>query len=245
MFRECDLKFRIHYYDKLEESDVNKDAFQFGSYIHKIFEEGVSETSLDKLFKLAEDNLSKYQVADEYKNNTQKCLKNFLKLNATLTKTLATEKKFEIELPDNITFNGIIDRVVEGSSGEILVIDYKTSKREKLKKDLVYDEQLIGYAYAASKLYNKPLTSVSVALYYPITGNICGPVKYSNFQVANFLKKLKEDCWSIRKKKKEDFRPNPNKFCDWCGVKKYCPALTPNFQQNINEALKIRDKASD
>lgn len=240
-YNECPHKFKLKYYDRVDEGDTNKDAFQFGSYIHKIFEEGYKESSLEDLTSIATKLRSQYQFSESLEDDIEKCLKNFLKLNSSLARTVSTEQYFTLDLGDNIVFNGIIDRIIESKSGDLLVIDYKTNKREKLKKDLLYDDQLLGYTFAVSKLYNKQFNNISVALYYPKTGNLCGPVKYSNMHVALYLKKLKEACWKIRKKKKDEFRPTQNKFCDWCAYKNYCPVFTPNAFQNLNEHLKTRN----
>ena len=59
---------------------------------------------------------------------------------------------------DDITLNGVIDRVIKGKDGGYLVIDYKTSKREKSKVELYQDSQLKGYVYAISKLYDVPIS---------------------------------------------------------------------------------------
>jgi len=42
-----------------------------------------------------------------------------------------------------------------------------------------------------------------------------------------YMKKLTQQIWEIRKKKKNDFFPQVNQFCDWCGFKDMCPKQNP------------------
>lgn len=240
-FRECGYKYRLKYHDRPKINEVNESAFQFGSYIHEIYEKGYEAKSLDELIILSENLRQKYTFDENYNRKVKVCLENFLKLNSTISKTLDAEKRFNLEIGEDMALNGIIDRVVQSPLGNLLILDYKTSKTEKKKTDLYYDEQLLGYAYAAHKLYEKPLSSIQVALYYPLSNNIVGPVKYSSAQVALFLQALKKDCWKIRKLRKDEFRPNVNQYCSWCSYKPMCPAHVDNLTANklLQEAISL------
>jgi RecB family exonuclease len=50
VYDECKLKYKFKYIDYLPEKDTNTDALQFGSYIHKIFEDGVKAPVLSRSY---------------------------------------------------------------------------------------------------------------------------------------------------------------------------------------------------
>jgi len=240
-FTECNLKYKFKYVDKYEEMSKNQDALDFGSYIHKIFELGYEKTSLEDLFTIAEECKKDYKITEEKDKQTETCLRNFLRFNASLTETVGTELVYEIKQDEknDISLNGIIDRVVKSSQGEYLVIDYKTGKRELKKHELYQNHQMQGYAFAVSNLFKIPLEKITVAHFYPVTGNLVS-VKYSWSQISAYIRKKVDTVWKIRKKKKNEFPPSKNKFCWWCGYSKLCPEFSTPGQ--ITESLKTVKK---
>jgi CRISPR/Cas system-associated exonuclease Cas4 (RecB family) len=112
--------------------------------------------------------------------------------------------------------------VIKGSEGGLLVIDYKTSKREKSKIELFEDTQMKGYVYAVHKKFGVPLADITAAHYYPVTDNFVS-VKYSQPQINSYKGKIMEEVWRIRKAKKLELCPSKNDFCNWCAYKELCP----------------------
>jgi DNA helicase-2/ATP-dependent DNA helicase PcrA len=241
-FTQCNLKYKFKYVDKYEEMSKNKDALDFGSYIHKIFELGVEKTSLEDLFTIAEECKKDYKITEEKDKKTETCLRNFLRFNASLTETVGTELVYEIKQDEknDISLNGIIDRIVKSPQGEYLVIDYKTGKRELKKHELYQNHQMQGYAFAVSKVFKVPLEKVTVAHYYPVTGNLVS-LKYSWAQISSYLRNKVETVWKIRKKKKDEFQPSKNEYCWWCGYSQLCPEFSS--PQKITESLKYVKKS--
>ena len=244
-FKQCQLKYRYRYVDRLPEpEETNTEALHFGSYIHKILEDGVDAKTQEELLVIAEEVKGSYKVSKKYEGKDLKCIQNFLAFNPQLEETVATELVFEVPVKDDITLNGIIDRVVKGTDGGYLIIDYKTSKREKSKVELYQDTQLKGYVYAISKLYNVPYSQIVAAHYYPLTNNFVF-VQYSNPQINAHLRKIIDEVWKIRKKKKDDMLPSRNDFCNWCAYKTACPEFNNPMQcAKTIEELKAKKKAS-
>ena len=238
--KQCPLKFYLRYYEYIPEENVNQTALNFGSYIHKILEDGVEETSLENLEKLADKHRATYKIKKSDKARTTKCLKNFIKFNSKLEETVGVEYNFSLPLSEGMDYIGIIDRIILGKDGGYLVIDYKTSKREKSKFDLFNDPQLQGYAFAISELFDVPVRKITCAHYYPVTGNFVS-VSYNSSQMTNFKKIKINEFWRVRKMRKEDFSPQSNEFCNWCGYQKYCPKKTDSSlaRCNLNEAKKL------
>mgnify|MGYP003637215954 FL=1 len=223
-FKECQLKYRYRYVDRLKEQRTNTDALHFGSFIHKILEDGFQANDLAALTVIAENVRKDYSFSESYNPKIKKCLENFLKFNATLAETVATEMVYEVVYDEekNIKLNGIIDRIIKGKEGGYLVIDYKTSKRELTELDLYQDRQMQGYAYAVHKKLGVPLDQIVVAHYYPVTNHFV-TCKYSPNQIKHYLSEKIDQIWKIRKMKKVDFKAMQNQFCNWCGYKTLCP----------------------
>jgi len=243
-FKQCQLKYRYRYVERLPEpGDTNTEALHFGSYIHKVLEDGVNAKTQEELVQIAEEVKGSYKVSKKYTGKDLRCIENFLKFNPQLEETVATELVFEVPVKDDITLNGIIDRVVKGKDGGYLIIDYKTSKREKSKVELYQDTQLKGYAYAISKLYEVPISNIVAAHYYPLTNNFVF-VQYSNPQINAHLRKIVDEVWKIRKRKKDEMKPSRNDFCNWCAYKSACPEFNNPMQcaKKIEE-LKAKKKS--
>lgn len=239
-YRECGWKYLMRYDEKLD-GDKTQDHLQFGSYIHKIFEVGVSATTFDELDKIGASLRENYEFSEEYARKTKTCIRNFLRLNSSLQHTISTEFQFEVDLGNDLIFNGVIDRIMKSPDNKFLVIDYKTGKTEKNKTDLFNDLQMQGYAFAIHKLYNVPYSDITVAHYYPLTDKLVS-IRYLPWQIANFEKSLMRDCWDIRKAKKTELKPRQNKFCNWCDYQKVCPIFTSIevVKQRIEEARMLK-----
>ena len=227
-FSECALKYRFNYIDRFKESERDTSPLHFGSYIHQIFEDGYQAKTYEELDVIAKRLKESYSFSDTYLPKIKICLENFLKFNATLGESIATEMVYEIvhDEKNEIKLNGIIDRVIKGTDGGILIIDYKTSKRESTQLDLYQDHQLMGYCYALHKKMNVPIEDIVVSHYYPLTSHFV-TCKYSPNQINHYLKKKVDQIWKIRKMKKADFQPMENQFCKWCGFFDMCKLHNP------------------
>ena len=248
VFNECKLKYRYRYVERIKEESLNQDSLNFGSYIHKIFEDGILADSIEVLRDLAEKHKEEYSIKNKNKDKTELCLKNFIKLNKKLNNGGEAELRYEVPISEEISVNGIIDRIIKGDKGGYLIIDYKTGKREKTRVALYNDQQLQGYCFAVHKLYNIPIEEITVAHYYPVTDNLVS-LKYSAAQISNYVKNKINEVWSIRKCKKLDLVPSENQFCNWCGFKQLCPIFAdPSIiPGRLDEAKKKskKDKAKN
>lgn len=221
------MKYKYKYVNRIKEDESNKDALSFGSYIHKVLELGYKETTLDGLQMIADSERKNYNFSEGYKKSVTGCLKNFLKFNSALGETVCTEYVYEIMEEGDIKLNGIIDRVIRGKNGGILILDYKTSKTEMSEMELFKDSQLQGYVYACSKKFNIPINQIIAGHYYPLTNNQVF-VRYTIGQINSYKKNKIDEVWKIRKMKIDDCTANKNKFCNWCGYKSVCPLFESN-----------------
>lgn len=239
--QECLLKFKRKYVEYLEEvfNEKQKDAdhLQWGSYVHRIFELGENAESVDDLRIIAKEERPKYHFDDKRLKTLDKQLTLFLHFNNKIKKnSVGSEINFEIFEEDiNVTTNGKIDRVVKGSDGRYLVIDYKTGKQKK-RAELIKDIQLTLYVFAICELYKTTPEKVRVAHYYTQTGELVDLV-LPKMLYENTRKKYKAKIWKVRKLKKTELKPTLNEYCNWCGYKDICPLHVPQMlcEQRIEQ----------
>ena len=244
-FNECPFKYHCKYVRKLPgvfNDQQNTDALQFGSYINRIFELGYECKTVEELFAIAKEIKPKYEFATSGpkgygKKKIENCINNFFTFNAALSETLAVEGNFKVEA-ETFTLNGIIDRIIIGEEGGFLVIDYKTSKSMKSPAELYSDPQMLMYTFAIHHMYDIPYTKITMAHWYPVQNKLV-TVRIPERVVEQYVhRKLKNEVWTIRKLKTDEFKPKVNKFCNWCDMIGICPAY--HTQTEINEEFKCK-----
>lgn len=237
-YKQCPGKYKLRYIDRVDEDPkANKGALEFGSFIHEVFEYGLSATTVAQLYEIGDKIKSKYRITKQYENLIETCYKNFLRLNASLTKTISAEQKLVTKEAGDYEIISIIDRLVEGKDGGILILDYKTGRTEKTKFDLFKDRQLKKYVYSVHKEFNIPIEKISAGHFYPRTNNLV-VIKYTKSSILAESKQTANTVWEIRKKKKTDFPFKKNQFCNWCSYRIYCDLFNDSFtvNQRLTEA---------
>lgn len=151
LFQSCQYKYYLKYilgnYSK-----QNQIHLEIGTFVHKALEDFMQSKDL----KLTIDKLkAKAKEFMEYKPKF-KILKERLE-NGDLYNgytVIATEKDFEITINNEI-FKGSIDLVLKDENDNIVIVDYKTSKKIFEKKKLDNSLQVMIYSYAVKQLYDK------------------------------------------------------------------------------------------
>ncbi len=244
-FRQCPWRGYLRYFLYIPEGITPSErALKFGSYVHKILEDGYKDNTFPKYLQLIKEHRDEFKVKDSEIPKAITCIKNFMKFNDKLLsneggETVGVELNLTEELEPGMDYNGIIDRVEKGSDGGYLVIDYKTG-REKTKVKLFSDPQLQGYAYLIHKKFNVPINRIVCAHYYPVSGKFID-LRYSSAQIEQWRRAKISEIWKIRKMKAEDFTCRENEFCNWCGYKEtLCPKHTdPTKAKLLLEEAKI------
>ncbi len=123
-----------------------------------------------------------------------------------------------------ITIRGILDRIDELPSGDLVITDYKTGKAPPERYALNSFFALKIYALLIRHTTGR--TPVEVRLLY-----LNGPTLYRlpvNDRHLDGMEKQLRALWSTIDKAIEDdhFPPRPGRLCDWCSFQDQCPAFT-------------------
>lgn len=246
---ECLLKYYRRYVERLPGFEkANEDQLNFGTFVHKVFELGYQLKSSHDLLKLAEAEKQNHKIKKQFFEKLKSCVENFVVWNSAMGETVDTEWEFEVPLDEknDIKLIGIVDRIIKGSKGGYLIVDYKTSKREKKKSELQMDKQLMGYAYAVHMKFGVPFKDIYCSHFYPVTGHFV-MVQFSKILIANWKRKEIDKVWRIRKKTKNDFPAMENMFCNYCEFKPCCPKFNSDevVKAKLEEQVNLKRKLDE
>jgi RecB family exonuclease len=224
-FDQCKFKYLAKYVDHIDPTtEVNDGKMVFGNFIHRIFELGYKATTFKELHDIADSIRSTYKFDRSLEPKIEVCFKNFLAFSAGLPKDNQPlpEWFYQIQLTEDIIYQGVIDRLILGKDNGLLIIDWKTGAHEKSKGDLLDDPQLLGYALAAHLKFKVPFSKITCAHYYPVTDHFIN-IRYNKAQVLTFVREKKDKVWTIRKLRKSELMPCKNEYCNQCEYKALCP----------------------
>jgi hypothetical protein len=272
MWTGCQQQFKLSYIDKLGESSANIHTI-FGSAMHETIQHFLSVmygVSKKQALLLDTEGMLKEKLVEHFTAEKAKMTegtpcskeeleeffidgKEILHYFKTKLDKLYTKSGFElvsIELPLNaevrpgINFVGFIDIVLkEVSSGNIIIIDLKTSTRgwnQYQKSDKVKTSQMLLYKKFYSEKYDVPLDKIDVE-YQILKRKVSENTEYPIPRISKFIppngKPSVNNAWKGFMEfvdavydeegnvKPVDFPTNKGKSCDWCEFKtrKICP----------------------
>jgi DNA helicase-2/ATP-dependent DNA helicase PcrA len=162
-YQKCPRLYQYRHILKIPEKP--KYYFDFGSTLHYVVEQltkmqkekqPINETiAFDLLDKFWDPKgyKSKLDIQRDY-NDAKAVLQIFLdEQSKRKTEILDIERAFETTIGD-IRIRGRIDRIDKEEGTSLVVIDYKTSKKEVSLNKLKNDMQLLVYALAMKDMYN-------------------------------------------------------------------------------------------
>ncbi|WP_406534509.1 PD-(D/E)XK nuclease family protein [Methanobrevibacter sp.] len=158
-YLKCPLEFKFQYIDEIE---VPQNKYMaLGSDVHLIaekfsekFEDNLDEVDIEnELIKIAfEENIG-YDLTDHIDN-----LGSFFK-RAFVDNDYKLFCQEEYIIDEENRFSGICDIILEDENGELIVIDYKTSKSSSFSK---YRLELCYYKLLVENVFGKTVSRVGI-----------------------------------------------------------------------------------
>ncbi|NLO91297.1 MAG: PD-(D/E)XK nuclease family protein [Elusimicrobia bacterium] len=242
LYRECPMKYKFRYIDKLPEEP--KPYFAFGSSIHSALEflYDVKEPPFPALpavlaaFKKDWESLTPEQKgytdpakADaDYANGLEMLQAYYKKHKATLSVPVSVEFRTKVPV-DGLDVTVIVDRIDHLGGGKIRIVDYKTGKHVSREPDQLYMYQKIlessaELRYKAAMRTGAKESDISVdqLVFYhvPSLSEDVSP-RATDREIAAFWEKALVVGENIRAAK---FDPQPEeRKCRFCDFKSRCP----------------------
>lgn len=237
--RQCMLKFKFQYIDKIKVEEEDKSASDFGSCIHEIAEKYKGGGKVELLALYHELVPAKFPLTEFYKKKASLALKNVHAYwKAFLSEgceKVTHEADLTVDLSDNIVLNGKIDLIIE-KNGRMRVVDYKTNKSKEFAN---HTHQLAMYMLLLNRKYKIPFEKMDCEIIYlALDDKTKKGVEvlnegYENISKIYHLDETDVDCLiseiesihgRIQKSiDKNEWKANPGKFnCTYCAYNKLC-----------------------
>ncbi len=235
-FKTCRLKYKFQEIDKIK-APKSKQAV-FGTIIHSTLKflhtpRPVSPTIEETLEYY--NNLWNSDVYQDKQEETAvlsegvRIIQNYYaKNNPKNFDVVDLETRFSVDIGNDITLGGVIDRIDKLGDDSFEIIDYKTSKSLPSQKDVDGNFQLSVYYMALLDRWPKMEKPVKLSLYY-LKHNI----KLSTARTARQINETKQYIFDVISEiEKGNFDPTPNALCDWCGYQEHCPMFRHKFKKD-------------
>ena len=230
-YRQCPLRFRFAYVDRLPGEPSPQ--LSWGASIHaaleawwdqKLPQPPPVETLLSALYDHWEDSGFAGMERDEkvrwYRHAQDVLCRHHARHAADYVPAVATEQWFSLDLGDDVEVVGSIDHVARTPGGGIGIVDWKTNRRAKTREQVAGSLQLAIYALAAEQLWgHRPEW---VALDFVVPG-VRVSVPRERIDTRAATRAIRDVAARIRE---EAFEPAPSKLCGWCDFRAQCPAFS-------------------
>jgi putative RecB family exonuclease len=271
-FKNCPLKYKFNYIDKIKREEEGIEAF-LGSRFHEVMEKIYKDLpfrkySLNELLDFYEDDWDKKyhdkivitdneRKAKDYKEIGKKFIEDYYKRYYPFNqgKVLGIERRVIINLDDKGEYKlrGYIDRLDQAKDRTYEIHDYKTSKSLPEQSKMDEDRQLALYQIGIQNMWND-VYNVELAWHY-----VAFDKEIRSKRTEEELDELKKDTIDLIKKieSTREFLPNQSILCGWCYYKDICPLykheyMLGNLPANkylkdsgvklVNEFAKLDDK---
>ena len=244
LFNSCPKKYKFYYLDKIQKKDEGIEAF-LGKIIHQTLEWIYNlKIKSNKTYYSLDNILDRYKDLwyDNWHNDIRALKYSILKKSDYYTMgmrlliqyynnfgpdfkqpVIKVEKKIKFQLQDYF-FVSVIDRIDKIDS-DLLVIDYKTGKKELSEKSLKNDLQM-GIYYLAIKKNFTDLEKILLSHYYLRTGNQISVLLADSYEVEiedNIIRNI--DSINLATDK-NNFQSIESNLCNWCYYWKECDKKT-------------------
>ncbi len=224
-YLKCPLEFKFQYIDEIE---VPQNKYMaLGSDVHLIaekfaekFEDNLDDVNIEnELLKIAHEEEIGYDLTDHIDN-----LGSFFK-EVFIDNDYKLFSQEEYLLDEKNRFSGICDIILEDENGELIVIDYKTSKSSSFSK---YRRELCYYKLLVENVYKKPVSQVGI--FFTKNGRlrlleICDEENKRYYLNDNEIQEAVDTLHKVRDNINNEHFPAKRQFlCRYCTYKHICNA---------------------
>ena len=222
-YLKCPLEFKFQYIDEIE---VPQNKYMaLGSDVHLVaekfaekFGDDLDDINIDnELLKIAHDEDIGYDLTEHLDN-----LGSFFKRIFVENKyKLFSQEEYLIDKDHR--FSGICDIILEDENGELIVIDYKTSKSSSFSK---YRRELCYYKLLVENVYGKTVSQVGV--YFTKNDKlrllkICDEENKRKYLNDDEIKEAVETMYKVRREiNNENFPAKRQYLCRFCTYRHIC-----------------------
>ena len=224
-FLDCQNRFFFQNICKIE--GLPNVAASFGSLVHKILEIVSKEKQLpvleSKIQQVAERIFPSFQYnfhplhREKCKQYSIQVVTNYLNDFPIISAPLHIEKYLTTTMPSGVKLNGFIDRIGQ-TSGNLSIIDYKTSKYPEVFKPFVNDEesgtsfwrQAMIYYYLVRNNFND-VESSDFYFHYVVLNKKIQFERQENLAFEDWLQGIWNQIHSL-----EYLKSCSNKDCNYC-----------------------------
>ena len=222
-YLKCPLEFKFQYIDEIE---VPQNKYMaLGSDVHLVaekfaekFSDDLDDINIDnELLKIAHDEDIGYDLTEHLDN-----LGSFFKRIFVENKyKLFSQEEYLID--EDHRFSGICDIILEDENGELIVIDYKTSKSSSFSK---YRRELCYYKLLVENVYGKTVSQVGV--YFTKNDKlrlleICDEENKRKYLNDDEIKEAVETMYKVRREiNNENFPAKRQYLCRFCTYRHIC-----------------------
>ncbi len=238
-FKTCPQLFRFRAIDRIPEPTSIYQARGTAAHLalQRLFDHPLDKRTPDRLFDLFRQAWTEIRGEEEFSGlfpstdeeriwglESLELLANYFSIEDPTTFEPEERELDLLEDLDGMLIRGILDRMDRGSSGELIITDYKTGKAPP--------EAYALPAFFALKIYALLIRSKTgetpgeLRLLY-----LNGPTLYrlpiDDRQLDAMDSQLRALWAAIERALHTDrFPPRPGRLCDWCSYREICPAWT-------------------
>jgi len=236
-YRNCPLKFKFKYKDKLKQKEgieafLGKNVHEVLHYIYRnaknkavptlkqvlAYYEELWKKNYNKEIRIVKRGFS----ADNYFEEGIKMLKSYYEKNYPFKENIiGMEKQILINFDKEGMYIliGFIDKLIKNlKDGSYEIHDYKTSNRLPEQEQLDEDKQLALYALGIKEEY-PDAKKIMLKWHFLKHGK-----ELTSFRTDKQLKELKEETMRLIKKieAEKEWPARKSSLCDWCGFNHVC-----------------------
>lgn len=222
-YLKCPLEFKFQYIDEIE-MPSNK-YMALGSDVHLIaekfsekFEDELDDVDIqNELLKIAHEQNIGYDLTDHIDNLSSFFNEIFVENDYKLF----CQEEYLID--EENRFSGICDIILEDENGELVVIDYKTSKSSSFSK---YRLELCYYKLLVENVFDRNVSKVGI--YFTKNGrlrllDVCDEENKRYYLNNNEIQEAIDTLHYVRNEiNNENFPANRQFLCKYCTYKELC-----------------------